>query len=382
MLSILSRSQQTPWHILKLIPCLIFLSLNITYANNPSAESPQALKLNHETHRFQNPWGLSFIDEQQLLLSQRSGEIIYIKLNPAQNRILETKTIQQNQTLPLFIKGQGGLLDIAPSPNFKQDSFVYVTYSYQHSNNTASTALARARLDLQQNRLSAWQPLFISNAAESGGRHFGSRITFDQQGHIFFSIGDRGERDHGQNLKSQAAVIMRLKLDGTIPKDNPFIELEGSQAIYSYGHRNPQGLFYDTASQTLFASEHGPRGGDEVNIIEKGANYGWPKISQGKEYWGPFAVGEASSMDGYQDPIHSYTPSIGTSAIAKRANKLWVAALAKPQISELTLDEQHRVISHQSHFSDLKERIRSLSLSPKGQLLFITDNGNLYKSEL
>ena len=132
--------------------------------------------------------------------------------------------------------------------------------------------------------------------------HFGSRIAFDTGGHVFFSVGDRGERPNGQNLNTHPGSILRLNMDGSVPKDNPFTPATGLPEIWSFGHRNPQGLAYDPATSRLWSNEHGPRGGDEINLILPGRNYGWPVISHGKEYWGPLDVGEATSRKGYEDP--------------------------------------------------------------------------------
>ena len=209
--------------------------------------------------------------------------------------------------------GQGGLMDVALHPNYEQTAWLYFTY-IKPVNKRYVTTLARAKL--AGHYLSLWQDLLVSQSATDTNRHFGSRITFDEAGHLYFSIGDRGERTQSQDLSSHAGSIIRLYLDGTIPKDNPFIQTKGALPhIYSYGHRNPQGLFYDKATGRLWSIEHGPRGGDEINLIRAGLNYGWAIISYGKEYWGPFQVGEGTHKDGMEQPIKQYTPSIAPSSL-------------------------------------------------------------------
>mgnify|MGYP002526237288 FL=1 len=153
--------------------------------------------------------------------------------------------------------------------------------------------------------------LLVTRSASSTGRHFGSRIAFDGAGHLFFSVGDRGVRPNAQNLSTHAGSILRLDLNGNVPEDNPFVHQTGAlPEIWSYGHRNPQGMFYDRNQQRLWSIEHGPRGGDEINLILPGLNYGWPIISYGKEYWNPFPVGEGTEKEGMEQPVKFYVPSI------------------------------------------------------------------------
>ena len=153
--------------------------------------------------------------------------------------------------------------------------------------------------------------MLITRSASTPGRHFGSRITFDGTGHLFFSVGDRGVRPNGQDLSTHAGSILRLTLDGSVPENNPFVQQRSAlPEIWSYGHRNPQGIFYDRKKRRLWSIEHGPRGGDEINLILPGRNYGWPVISYGKEYWGPVQVGEGTEKEGMEQPVKFYVPSI------------------------------------------------------------------------
>ncbi len=226
------------------------------------------------------PWGIAFITRQKLFITQRHGEAVILDIsNNSQTAV---------QGLPdVAISGQGGLLDVIAEPGYQQpNGWLYFTYS-KAVKKQAVTVLARSKL--KGDTLTQWQELLVTRSATSTYRHFGSRIAFDQQGHLFFSVGDRGERDNGQDLTTHAGSILRLNLDGTVPSDNPFITHKAAlREIWSYGHRNPQGLAFDTHNNRLWASEHGPRGGDEINLIEKGSNYGWPVTSHAKSTGGQF----------------------------------------------------------------------------------------------
>jgi glucose/arabinose dehydrogenase len=180
-------------------------------------------------------------------------------------------------------------------------------------NNYGETTLARARLIGLH--LTDWQDLLVSHSIEGSNKHFGSRIAFDGE-FVYFSVGERGYRANAQDLSTHAGSIIRLNLDGSIPADNPFVNNnQALDEIWSYGHRNPQGLVWDDQEQRLWSIEHGPRGGDEINLIVKGKNYGWPVISYGKEYWLPLSVGEGTQKVGMEQPLKVYTPSIAPSSL-------------------------------------------------------------------
>jgi len=323
------------------------------------------------------PWGLAFIAPEQLLITEREGNA----------RILNTRSGKVEEVIGLpavYAEGQGGLLDVAVAPDYAVNPWVYFTYSKEIRGEGATT-LARARL--QHNRLQQWQDLLVTASTTDTGYHFGSRIAFDDRGYVYFGVGDRGERAHAQDLTNHAGSILRLKRDGSVPADNPFYGQHNALAeIWSYGHRNPQGLVWDDTHKRLWEIEHGPRGGDEINRIEKGSNYGWPVISYGKEYWGPIAVGEGTHREGMQQPVKFYDPSIAPGSLLYYSGdsfpewkgNLFAGALKLRHLNRITLNEKGEAIAEQRLLEELGERIRALAQSPEGWLYFSTDSGKIF----
>ncbi len=324
------------------------------------------------------PWGMAFLSSDELIFSQRDGKIGLVNLK------IKKLTWLKNRA-SVYHNGQAGLLDVAVSKDYETTGWIYFTYSKQ-KNNKSTTALARAKLD--KDSLMNWQDLLVSHSLGETNRHYGSRITFDQSGHVFFSIGDRGHRPNAQNLSNHAGTILRLNLDGSVPDDNPFI---GQKAvlpeIWTYGHRNPQGLFYDVVKQQLWSIEHGPRGGDEINLILVGKNYGWPVISYGKEYWGPVNVAEDTHKDGMEQPVKYYIPSIAPGSLLVYSGKafpkwqgnLFSGALKLQHLNQVTLDSGSEAIKEQRLLNDLGERIRCVVESPEGWIYLSTDSGRILR---
>lgn len=321
-------------------------------------------------------WGLEFINNDEALVTTINGKIFRFNL---QNKI---KT-EISGAPKVWNKGQGGLLDIKLHPEFKQNSIIYLTYS-KEVDGGATTALMMAKFDGQ--KLKEQKDLFVAKGATSKGQHFGSRITFDQGGHLFFGVGDRGERDNAQKLTTHTGTIIRLKLDGSIPQDNPFIgQKDKLPEIWSYGHRNPQGLFFDKPTQKLWEIEHGPRGGDEINLIEKGKNYGWPAISYGKEYWGPVQVGEGTHKAGMEQPHLYYDPSIAPSSLIVYngsvfkdwKGQIFSSALKLKHVNRVSIDSNGKLKEEKRIGEDLGERIRILTEAPDGLIYLGTDSGKI-----
>lgn len=324
------------------------------------------------------PWGMTFLSPRELMFTERKGKVKILNLD-------NLKITTLHGAAKVVAEGQGGMLDVAKGPNYAAQGWIYFTYS-KGTNSGVVTTLARARRD--GNQLTEWQDLLVSASATNTGQHFGSRIAFDSKGHVYFGIGDRGERDNAQNLNNHAGTIMRLRLDGSIPDDNPFLTRQNVlPEIWSYGHRNPQGLLYDSKNDNLWSIEHGPRGGDEINLVKKGRNYGWPVISYGKEYWGPLNVGEGTVKAGMEQPVKVYIPSIAPGslllysgdAFPQWRGNLFSGALKLKHLNRVSISSDNKAIAEERLLEDLNERIRALAQSPQGWIYFSTDSGKIMR---
>jgi len=338
------------------------------------------IKLEQVASDFNIPWGMAFLTADKLLITERSGGVYLLDITSGKRVLLKN-------TPAVVANNQGGMLDVAIPHHIAHNNWIYFTYVKASSENysaNSSTVLARARL--KDDRFYDWQALLVTTAASSG-YHFGSRIAFDEH-HVFFGLGDRGNRSSAQNLNNHMGSIFRLYLDGRIPEDNPFVGNKDVKAeIWSYGHRNPQGLAYDFSRQRLWEIEHGPRGGDEINLIEPAKNYGWPVISYGMEYTEDKAVGEATHKEGMQQPVKVYIPSIAPGSLLLYTGKafpqwqgnLFAGALKLRHLNRVVLDQQGAAVSEERLFESLNQRIRALVQSPQGWIYFSTDNGSIYR---
>ncbi len=247
------------------------------------------------------PWGLAFLPNGDMLVTERSGKF---------SRYRKGEPLHTIKGAPeVLAKGQGGLLDVEVHPDFAKNQWIYLSYSKPQKGN-ATTAILRARL--VDDQLVDAKVIFEANPYESTRHHYGSRLEFDKDGYLYFSVGDRGRRDRNpQNLDNHCGKIHRINDDGSIPKDNPFVRTKGAMpSIYSYGHRNPQGVAMHPETGAIWETEHGPRGGDEVNLIQKGKNYGWPVISYGINYNGTTFT-DLTEKEGMEQPELYWVPSIG-----------------------------------------------------------------------
>ena len=335
------------------------------------------------------PWGMSFQSENEILFTERKGRLGIVNI--------ESGEVNYLSGLPEIIaNGQGGFMDVAKPTNNEIADWTYFTYVKPiDAAGNSETTLARAHIS--KDGIFDWQDLLVTHSlfgvifdvtgiAWGSDRHFGSRIAFDDS-HLYFSIGDRGNRPNGQNLETHAGSILRLNVDGSIPQDNPFVDVEGARnEIWSYGHRNPQGMVWDGLNQRLWSIEHGPRGGDELNLIERGANYGWPIISYGKEYASFRSVGEGTHKEGMEQPKKFYMPSIAPGSLMQYTGEafpewkgdLFSGALKLRHINRIKLDQEGNAITEERLMEDLNERIRELLQSPEGWIYFSTDSGNIY----
>ncbi len=352
--------------ITPLFACLPFMALAADYQAKEVANG------------FQIPWGIEFLNSQQLVVNEKDGTISLLNVESGKRKTLYSVS-------DVNTSGQAGLLDVALAPQ-ADDTRPQLFFTYS-KRTTQGNTVALATATFEDNKLVNWTDLFVADAITDSGKHFGSRIAFVDD-KVYFSIGDRGERDNGQNRQTHAGSILRLNLDGSVPADNPFKSSQSRPEIWSYGHRNPQGLFYDELTHQLWSIEHGPRGGDEINLIKKGANYGWARVSHGKEYWGPLNVGEAKSLPNMEDPKLIYIPSIAPSNLViyrgdkypDLNGKIVAGALKLTHINVVAI-EDGKLTEDQRLMEDLGERIRDITLSPDGYLYFSTDSGKIFRLE-
>ncbi len=332
--------------------------------------------------RLRIPWGMVFIAPDEILFTERNGRIGI--LAPSSGKVVRITGAPKVRA-----SGQGGLLDVAVSPGYKPGDWLYFTYSKKQSGTgsaNAATTLARAKL--RGDQLIDLEDLLLTQSASDSDRHFGSRITFDGEGHLFFSVGDRGMRPSAQDLSTHSGSILRLRIDGSVPEDNPFVNQSGTlPEIWSYGHRNTQGLFYDRLRLRLWSIEHGPRGGDEINLIQPGLNYGWPVISYGKEYYSPAQVGEGTEKEGMEQPVKFYTPSIAPGSLIVYSGKafpawkgnLFAGALKLRHLNRVEIDPEGNAVAEERLLEKLRERIRAVVESPEGWLYLSTDRGKILR---
>lgn len=351
--------------------------------SQPAVEtSSSPFELEVLAENLDQPWSLAFLPDGALLITQKPGQLVL--LNKDQRSAVEGLP-ETTQT------GQGGLLDVQLHPRFKQgQNWVYLSYSQGDSE--YATTLGRGRLvreAAQRPRLESWQELFSLPKTSRKGHHFGSRISFDRNGYLYLSIGDRGERERAQDATDAAGSILRLHDDGRIPDDNPFVKVPGAHpAIYSIGHRNPQGLVQHPGTGEIWAHEHGPQGGDELNVIAPGRNFGWPTITYGEEYGTGFSIGEGTHKDGLEQPLHYWKPSIAPSglaiytgdAFAEWQGDVLVGALKAQRLVRLRMDGRE-VIEEIRYLPGGNARIRDVRVGPDGLIYLLTDarNGQLLR---
>ncbi len=325
-------------------------------------------------HRdFKNPWGMTWLNAETLLITEKKGDLLIFKN--------DRFTGEKVTGLPAFYTtGQAGLLDVTVHPNYAENGWIYIAYAKPVGGGGATTI---ARFKLSGTRVSSFEELIVTTPEWKGGTHYGSRIVFDNENYLYFSNGERGSQDNAQNLKNSHGKVHRIHDDGRIPADNPFISTPGAiGSIWTYGNRNPQGLFFDKAANRLWEVEHGPRGGDELNILEKGKNYGWPVITYGINYNGS-PITDITEKEGMEQPITYWVPSIATcgmTLITSDKYPSWkgnilVAALAGTHIARLELNVT-RVTGQEKLLPGIG-RVRQVSQSPDGYLYAITEGTGL-----
>lgn len=324
---------------------------------------------------LQNPWGLEFLPDGRILICERPGRLrVYrdgrLSPNPVEN-------------LPeIWAHGQGGLLDVVMHPEYEQNGWIYLAYAARGNGNQGNLAISRARLD--GNRLTDVEKIFHGQPFTSSRSHFGTRLVFDDDGYLFFAIGDRGQKDFAQELDNHNGKVLRIYDDGRVPEDNPFTDRENAlPEIWAYGSRNIQGMQLHPETRELWSHEHGPKGGDEINLIKKGANYAWPKATHGVNYNGTI-ITEKTSLEGAEDPILDWTPSIapcGMDFVTSEhypgwKNNILVGALAGQHIHRVELSGE-RVVETEKLLEGFA-RFRAIRQGPDGYLYVLTENPGLF----
>jgi glucose/arabinose dehydrogenase len=318
-----------------------------------------------------HPWGLAFLPDGRMLVTERSGTLRLVskdgKLSPPLSGVPK-----------VVVAGQGGLLDVAIDPDFKSNSLVYLTYS-EPGEGGAGTAVARGKLG--ESGLDGVEVIFRQEPKVGGGNHFGSRLVFAPDGKLFVTLGERFTFTPAQDLTNDLGKIVRINPDGSVPKDNPFVgRTDARPEIWSYGHRNPQGAAIHPETGKLWETEFGPRGGDELNIPQAGANYGWPVVSWGSHYTGE-DIPDPPTHPEFADAIYHWNPVISPSgitfytadAIPAWKGNLLIAALSGQAIVRLTLDGE-KVVDEER--IPMGARIRDVAQGPDGAVYALTDEGN------
>jgi glucose/arabinose dehydrogenase len=323
---------------------------------------------------LEHPWGMAFLPDGRILVTERPGRLRIIangKLNPTPVRGLPSITAV----------GQGGLLDIILHPHYEQNGWLYFSYVASGPGGMG-TEVARARLD--GTSLKDVQVLFRMQPKNHSSHHFGSRLVIDRDNYLYITLGERGERPRAQDLNDHGGSVIRLHDDGRAPADNPFVDrADAKPEIYSYGHRNPQGLTLNPQTGEVWENEHGPQGGDEINIIHKGRNYGWPIITYGVNYVIGTKIGEGTHKAGMEQPLYYWTPSIAPSGMTfytgnkfpQWRNNLFVASLKFELLVRLELDGT-RVTKEERLLEGKLGRIRDVQTGPDGYLYLLTDEDN------
>lgn len=321
-----------------------------------------------------HPWAMAFLPEGGVLITERPGNLRLLRIPGGLSKPLAGVP-------KVAAQGQGGLLDVALSPDFAQDRYVYLSYA-EADGSKSGTAVGRGKLSADGSALEDFRVLFRQQPKLSSGLHYGSRLVFDDKGYLYISLGENNQRPTAQDLDKLQGKVVRLKADGSVPTDNPFVGQAGARPeIWSYGHRNPQGMALNPWSGQLWENEHGPRGGDEINLVERGKNYGWPLATHGINYSGqPIPEAKAAELPGMEPPLYWWPKSPAISGMAfynadrfpAWRNSVFIGALANQNLIRLTLDGD-RVVAQEWLLTDRKQRIRDVRQGPDGYVYVLTD---------
>ena len=350
----------------------------------PTASAVPAQTISTQEHSFrivklaeglEHPWSLAFLPDGRMLVTERPGRL---RIVGADGR-LEKRPVRGLPEIAEY--GQGGLMDVTLHPRYPQNQLVYLSFAARGPGGV-STEVGRGKFS--GNRLEGFEIIFRQLPKSNAGRHFGSRLVFDQAGFLYITLGDRGDRERAQRRDDHAGSVIRLHDDGRVPQDNPFAGKAGwKPEKYTLGNRNIQGAALHPETGTLWTHEHGPQGGDEINVIRAGVNYGWPVITYGREYGTGFSIGEGTQKPGMAQPLYYWVPSIAPSGMAFYAGDkfprwrgdLFVGALRDRLLVRLRLDGE-RVVSEERMLEGVLGRIRDVRGGPDGYLYLLTDSSD------
>lgn len=351
------------------------LNLVLTEAAFAKSSSPNAEEI---IKGYNVIWSMAQVDSDKILFSTKKGQFHLLNINSKKVDLVKSD-------LKIFNQGQGGLLDVKVHPNFKKNQKVYFTYSCEKLQSQNTTCLGTGLLDLSKLALTDLKEIFSVKPSVDSSLHFGSRLAWDSKNNLYMTTGDRYiKKDSAQSLETHLGKILRLDENGKAALENPFIDNKSAKPeIYSLGHRNMQGLFYDTKTDSLWEHEHGAKGGDEINKVQAGKNYGWPIITHGVDYNGD-KIGIGKEKVGLEQPVHTYVPSIAPSGLIVYSGKkfkqwqghLFIGALAGEHINQIEIKTP---IKETRHFTNLGERIRDIIEISTGDIYFSTDSGKIFK---
>lgn len=343
----------------------------------PTTVAPEALTVTEIAGKLEHPWGLAFLPDNNMLVTERPGRLRVVSADGVVGSAV--RGVPQ-----VAARGQGGLLDVIVSPSFAEDRLVYLSYA-EAGDGKLGTAVGRGKLSKDMKSLENFTVIFRQSPKLSAGNHFGSRMVFDQRGHLFVTLGENNERAAAQDLDKHQGKVIRINADGSVPKDNPFVgRADVLPEIWTYGQRNPQGMAINPATGEVWTSEHGPRGGDEVNIAQPGKNYGWPLATHGINYSGqPIPEAKGEHVEGTEKALYVWRQSPAISGMVFYAgdkypawrNAVFFGALSSRDVIRLTLNGKE-VVAEERMLGNLSARIRDVRIGPDQALYVLTDSSD------
>lgn len=367
--------QTKPLHFAVAVMALIVTAASVAETRTLRTEY-QAIKLEQIAGGLEHPWSIDFLPDGRMLVTERPGYLNIVDANGQVTRVDGTPEVSALR--------QGGLLEVLLHPRFEENRFIYLTYSKDDGSGQTATALARGRLE--GDSIQEIEDLYVQERFSDPGRHYGSKLAWMPDGTLLMSIGDRGVApDRAQSLNDSAGKLLRLNDDGSIPTDNPFLGRDGVlPEIFTYGNRNIQGLIVHPETGSIWSTEHGPRGGDELNLMQPGGNYGWPAVSRGRDYRTGEQFGDgARAHPDMIDPVIDWTPSIAASGLAVLVDDHFPAWQGNLLAGGLRSQQIRRVVFEGGvpvHEEELIReeigRIRDVRVGPDGNIYVLTDHGD------